>query len=358
MVRYGANKGYWTDFINLYIQKYGLDRTGAIYRFIDLMKQAGFNHIRQELITSDLANEWMKTQSVRAHQIGMTFGLQCYVRHDPWGGESGWQNGLEQAVRQILNIDGEGDAMTNDEVQAVNHYEADTIDIFNEPMGWDWLTEQYNAGAQPWFAPYVGMSNPTDYYNKYIAWCTKTVAALRAARRNLLIIIDPLPFWDTRPISANPIRGADIAYSLHIYYSLGGAYPPTWEQWARDYWDGKLAAAKSGLYTLFDTQYHGPLVRAGCRPYMEELGANWNVPNWQQFMQDIMDYNKQYGFNVHAFDPYPRSTCGLLNSEWELSSPGGQFVTNYLAGIHPTPLDFTFPRAYQQGTTANLTLVR
>jgi hypothetical protein len=70
---------------------------------------------------------------------------------------------------------------------------------------------------------------------------------------------------------------------------------------------------------------------------MEELGTAFTNPNWQQFMQDVMDYNKQWGFNVHEFIAYGTGTgqepYGLLLSDWTGLNAGGLFVKNYLSGL-------------------------
>ena len=356
MVHLGTNTGYWNDYVSLY----------GIPHFVDLIKQAGFNHIRQEFLTTDQRSSWFKTLSVSAHQAGMTFGLQPSARTYPWG-VGGRSEMDRQMCRAILNMSNEGTAWTNEVVAAVNYYEADTVDIMNEPVDWSSLISWYSSS---WFTTeYSNQSNQADYLNKYMAWVNKTVATVRVARPQCLIVIDPIPFWDSRDIMNNTKHpsyphptGSDIAYSLHQYYYLyhaAGVPPPTdrplWEQY---YWSGDTRA-KTELYNDMNTRLHGPIINAGCTPYMEELGTDFSNNNWQVFMKDIMDYNRNYGFNVHSFVPYGPYTseraqpCGLLLDDWEQLSAGGQFVKNYLAGIvPPTDINFSFSKAYQGGAVS------
>jgi hypothetical protein len=270
----------------------------------------------------------------------------------------------EQKVRAILNVNGEGNAMRADEIQAANYYQLDAIGIFNEPHNWNTYISHYNEGRAPWFANYIGMSDETDFYEKYVAWITATVSALRAAR-SMRIIVDPIPFWDANKLMNDSRRpsGSDIAYSVHLYYRLYGGYPPSWEQWARDYWDGNLTAARTELYSYLESYLHGPVVRAGCRPYQEELGTDSLRPNWQAFMKDIMNYNvdRNYDFNVHSMTDYGQwqnpsapnygDPSGMLITDtWEPWSEYGQYVVNYIANLQPPlGIDFNFSKTYQGG---------
>lgn len=54
---------------------YGYSRTQAIDHTVDLIYQAGFNHIRHGFIADNSDSDVTVETSVRCHQLGMTFSL-------------------------------------------------------------------------------------------------------------------------------------------------------------------------------------------------------------------------------------------------------------------------------------------
>lgn len=334
--RYGTNHNYWFDYQNIYPTK-GIT-INPHYYYVDLLKQAGFNDLRQSLLTTEGGIESHRYTQFsdlrkRCKEKGVSFTFCSLARVYPWDPDQPSQ--VYQKAMTILNLDdnrnsvpigggGWGDLWIEEVAIAVRTHQPDGVSIINEPHDWSNTLKHH-----PEFS---GLSNDDDFYNKYIDFCKRAIARWRKEKSDLIIFIHPMPFWDSRRIATNPIRVENIVYSVHDYYAYEGTYPPDYKPWLQYYWNGNLERGKTELYKYWDAELHGPLDRANLTVYMRELGAKWTNPNWDKFMLDAMNYNVErgYSFNIHELVPYPTANSGLLTTDWMQLNEAGVFVSNYV----------------------------
>jgi hypothetical protein len=349
-----APNPYWIDWIEYFQTLYGYSRIQAIDHFVDMIHDAGFNHVRSSLFAGE-ADETVRTLvseiSNRCHQLDMTFSLvfdAVYYSTDVMGAR-------EQKVKAILNYDGFGDLWRNAIVEDILHFNADGVSILNEPVDWDSYVSYYNQDRFPSFSTYVGMSNQSDFFAKYHSWLLGTVAAIRNAKSGTLIIIDSMPFYDSRKWATEYlIKGSDIAYSVHDYYAVCLTWgQPIYRQWELDYWNNNLVAAKNELYAEWNDRLHGPLLEAGATVFMEELGANWvDAPNWKQFMTDAIQYNIQRNcsFDIYDFVRCPPEKLGMLTEDSTALNEYGLWIENHIKNLGSALIgDITGPDGQPDG---------
>lgn len=373
---------YWTDWIPASEPA----RTIAINRMIDMMHDAGFNHVRASIIGDDAANDIITKECNRAHALGMTFSGQTLRR--TW---STIMSDLEQDLRAILNVNNEGVTWRRYLVQNAVHYNLDAINLMNEPMAWSWYEK--NAGA--WFDSYRGTETEASFAQKYHNWVVATIAALRAAKSGIMCLVDTMPFYNTTIWAANGwiLSDVDIAYSCHAYFGLRLAFGQGFadsEQWEKYYAAGNVTSGKTALDANWDSFLHGPILNAGGRTWMEECGADWvdtdpstgGLPTatqydglyhyWKEAIAGMIQYNitrrQNYGgrnrYNIFDFVAIEHPSNGTLRDPLGMLigipinttalNIYGKYVSNYIKTYDPlapsNQVDFDFSKAYQQGT--------
>ena len=117
----------------------------------------------------------------------------------------------------------------------------------------------------------------------------------------------------------------NIVYTWHDYYSYPNTYPPSWQTWARAYWDGNFAQAKIYLEQKILTQL-SVLINAGLPIVWDEGGSHYLNPHADVYLQDWYDLCDKYniGFSTAFLEPYPREQSGILNSDCKTLNYMGQ----------------------------------
>lgn len=239
------------------------------------------------------------------HNRGMLLGLQLWYidNYSPFDSSTdGWK------VDVVNNVNGLGDRWINEYGKIISAVHPDLINVFSEPAG-D-LSSGYASSA---------------FLTAYINFVDRAIDAWRNIQSNLTFAVMGMPFWDLKPlIDAGGVQRSNVIYALHYYYAYDGAYPASNYQAQRDYWTGNLATAKAELYSdFFDDAGIQDALNAGKTVWFEALGTNTTNPNANVFVQDAVNFCKQYGISFISSGasnsdnwpwPWIFNTDGTLNS--------------------------------------------
>ena len=285
----------------------------------DLLKNCGANAWREHIWYSSWRDDtpYWKDPS-------LTFRIQMrnFVR---WANERGIKfiidtagyDGTPPSWRQfkadvIMNKDGMGDQWINGFGEIVRELQPYAIDVMNEPM-WVYGTT------------YEATMTQEEFFEAYRQFCIKAIRAWRQIKPDLVCIVGGCPFWDLKPLAANPIPEPNLIYAVHYYYAFDGVtQPPEYSKAGRAYWEGRFDEAKALLesFLLYDEGIKA-CEDAGLQLLMEETGTfsgRGVVPYDSNFvfMQDMYDICKAHNIGVlhHSLNPFPRASTGLLNEDW------------------------------------------
>ena len=284
----------------------------------DLLENCGANAWREHIWYSSWRDDtpYWKDPS-------LTFRIQMrnFVR---WANERGIKfiidtagyDGTPPSWRQfkadvIMNKDGMGDQWINGFGEIVRELQPYAIDVMNEPM-WVYGTT------------YEATMTQEEFFEAYRQFCIKAIRAWRQIKPDLVCIVGGCPFWDLKPLAANPIPEPNLIYAVHYYYAFDGAL---WEYPSESsvaYWEGRFDEAKTLLESLllYDEGIKA-CEDAGLQVLMEETGTYSGrgvVPYDSNFvfMQDMYDFCKAHNIGVlhHSLNPFPKASTGLLNEDW------------------------------------------
>ena len=279
----------------------------------DLLKNCGANAWREHMRYADWRDDvpYWKDPS-------LTFRIQMknFVR---WGNERGikfivaamalehlTENWTQMKADVIMNKDGIGDEWINGWGEVIAGLQPYAIDIMNEPM-WVYGTTYESTMTQE------------QFFEAYRQFCIRTIRAWRQLKPDLVCIVGGCPFWDLKPLAANPIPEPNLLYAVHYYYAYHGTIPDTAPAPNKAYYEGRLSEAKTLLESfLLYNEGIKACEDAGLQLLMEETGTCPEAPNAFVFMQDMYDFCKAHNIGVthHALVPYPKATAGLLNEDW------------------------------------------
>ena len=205
----------------------------------------------------------------------------------------------------IMNANGLGDEWIDGWGEIIRELQPYAIDVMNEPM---WVYD----------TTYEAIMTQEQFFEAYRNFCIRTIRAWRAIKPDLICIVGGCPFWDLKPLAANPIPEPNLIYALHYYYSYDGTQPPEYSKTGKAYWEGRLDEAKTLLESELLNQGVKACEDARLQLLMEETGTCPEAPNAFVFMQDMYDFCKAHNIGVthHALVPYPKLTAGLLNEDW------------------------------------------
>jgi hypothetical protein len=294
----------------------------------DLLKNSGANTIRWPIYADEwAANEpaWTEPDNplmvfqTRLKQIaemlkqrGIRLIISGYGYYDR---PLGWAQ-LKADV--IMNADGKGDKWIADYGDVIAKLQPYGINVMNEPEAVDETT-------------YAGTMTKEQFFEAYRQFVIRAVTAWRTIKPDLVAIVSGCPFWDLKPIAANPIPLLNVVYGFHYHY----CHDDTLSNEPADiaYWDATdaqtLAQAKAILYDQWlNPQTWGPglqnMLDAGLELCFIEVGAGNQANNAEVWMQDVYDFCKARNIGVlqHQFRPYPRYPAGILQ-EGSLEQPSG-----------------------------------
>lgn len=230
---------------------------------------------------------------------------------DSWSPEPSWE---QFQADIIMNKDNMGDRWINGWGEVIASLQPYAIDVMNEPM-WIYGTTYQNTITQE------------QFFEAYRQFCMKTIDTWRTIKSDLVCIVNGCPFWDLKPIAANPIPRPNLIYAVHYYYACEGTISDTDTAANKAYYEGRLSEARILLenFLLYDEGIKA-LKDADLQVLMEETGTCIEAPNWNVFMQDMYDFCAAYNIGVvhHALVPYPKCPPGILNEDWITLNDLGQ----------------------------------
>jgi hypothetical protein len=262
--------------------------------------------------------EMMQWSSVRGIRVIIMTG-----EWDSWDtGMTGSPSWSQFKADVIMNKDGIGDQWINGWGQVIRDLQPYAADVMNEPMGVSGTTYE-----------------PTTTYGQFVEayrqFCVRAIDAWRLIKPDLVCVINGCPFWDLKPLAANPIPRANLIYAVHYYYANDGTLGQEPSNIDLAYWEGRLAEAKTLLESfLLNDEGVEACGNAGLDLLMEETGTCLEASNAFAFMQDMYDFCKSNNLGAihHALVPYPKSKAGLLSEDWTtLNSLGELWSQN----MHP-----------------------
>lgn len=237
-------------------------------------------------------------------------------------------------------------AMGNCQEDVVGYPQMKADVIMNhEGRGDEWITDYGDviAKLQPWGITVMGEPHwvqDTNYkdtmtqeqfFEAYRQFVIRALNAWRQIKPDLVGIVTSCPFWDLKPMAANPIPLPNIIYKFGVHYCYEDVLPiPEWITPATlAYWNAttpqELEAAKALQYEEF-LQERGvqAMLDAGLRVDFQETGAGNKANNAEVWMQDVYDFCKARNMGVlhHNFRPYPRYPQGILQEGTE-EAPSG-----------------------------------
>jgi hypothetical protein len=279
---------------------------------VDLVKNSGGNAWREHMIITEWEDNpsWWKDPSVTFRsrmrelmQWTSARGIKVIIATIGW---DSWGGNQQQQADTIMNESGMADQWIAAWGEIIADLKPYAIDVMNEPM-WVYGTT------------YEATTTQEQFFEVYRSFVTKAIRAWRTIKPDLVCVVHSCPFWDLKPIAANPIPEPNIVYPIHYYYAYDGTLGPTPIASAFAYWDGRLAEAKILLeeYMLNDAGLKAAQ-DAGLQVLMEEVGTCLAAPNAFVFMQDMYDLCKAHNIGVthHTLNPYPKCAAGLLNEDW------------------------------------------
>ena len=246
--------------------------------------------------------EWLRQRGIK-FIIGAT-GFQ-------WDPPEGW---VQMKADVIMNADGKGDKWIADYGDVIVKLQPYGINVMNEPA---WV-----IGTS-----YEGTVTQDQFFEAYRQFVIRAMNAWRLIKPDLVGVVSGCPFWDLKPLAANPIPLPNIVYGYHRHYCYEGVLPTEWEPPVADvaYWNGQFAEGKILLYDeLLNECGFQVVLDAGLDLCIIEIGAGKQANNSEVWMQDVYDFCKARNIGVlqHQFRPYPRYSAGILQ-EGSLEQPNG-----------------------------------
>lgn len=203
----------------------------------------------------------------------------------------------------------------------------DKVPIMTDPaqtQAWIDAWKPTIQGMQPYAIDII--NEPQDVSpSVYRAFVLKCIDAWVQVKPDLVFVVEGCPFWDLTDLAANPIPRQNVVYAYHRYYAFGGALDQWSTQWEKDYWNGNLGAAKTGMLNQLANNGIQTLLSQGLTVLMEEAGSVQTNPNAFVAMQDMYDYckNNNVGILPHALVPSNLYGLGLLNNDDKTLNPMG-----------------------------------
>lgn len=277
------------------------------YDLIGKMRKFGANTVKIYMTAHSyiddaygiVKNAMLKAR-VQAAGQGITFLM---TGHGDITAPSETQSYVNKAAA-IMNDGGAGDQWISDYVKIILELQPDGIEIMNEPP-------DASLGQHPQLT-----------YAAYKTFIQKAATAYRAAKPNIILLVDSCPFWDLHSLASDPMNLINVLYCMHLHY-LNPPPPATDPAYAflNGYFTGgNLEAAKAEMETFIGTNEGLDACKAQGLPLLfSESGTRMDLPHWDSWLQNMFDIAKNNygaGFLQHSFGANPPDFDAVLNSDW------------------------------------------